>query len=150
MMTYLLKEGDHHGAVISKPNMQLEAYCSGLGKALLAHLPREELDAYIATAPFVALTPRTIISADALRAELARVRNRGFALDRAEMFDGFICIAAPIRVDGRVVAAISLVVTQMATPCRPTIYLARLTAAAARIESRLFGLREVFTASQDG
>lgn len=146
MMTYLLKEGDHQGAAISKPNMQLEAYCSGLGKALLAHLPPEELDAFIATAPFVALTPRTIISADALRAELARTRDRGFALDRAEMFDGFICIAVPIRVDGRVVAAISLVVTQMATPCRPTMYLTRLNAAAARIESRLFGLREVFTA----
>ncbi|WP_235537515.1 IclR family transcriptional regulator [Sphingomonas sp. Root1294] len=146
MMTYLLKEGDPAGTAISGPDMQLEAYCSGLGKVLLAHLSKEELDAYLATAPFVALTPSTIISSGALRAELALTRERGYALDQGEMFDGFICIAVPVRIGGRVVAAISLVVTQTATPCRPVSYLARLHGAALRIEKRLRSLSDIFTA----
>jgi IclR family acetate operon transcriptional repressor len=145
MMTYLLKEGDVDGAAVSRPDMQLEAYCSGVGKALLAHLPQVELDAYLATAPFVALTPGTIIAADALQAELAMTRERGYALDRAEMFDGFICIAVPIRLGNRVIAAISLVVTRTAEPCRPVGYLARLHAAAAQIESRLGTVEDLFT-----
>lgn len=150
MMTYLLKEGDADGAAVSQPDMQLEAYCSGVGKALLAHLPQDDFDAYLATAPFVALTPATIISSGTLRAELAVTRERGYALDQGEMFDGFICIAIPIRIGDRVVAAISLVVTHTATPCRPVSYLARLHGAASRIEQRLLGLRDLFTPIRSG
>jgi DNA-binding IclR family transcriptional regulator len=144
MTTYLVKEGDRAGRAISGPDMQLEAYCSGIGKALLAHLSTEELDTYLATAPFVALTPRTIISAEALREELANIRQHGYAIDHEEMFEGFICIAVPIQLRGQVVAAISLVVTQNAGPYRPIRYLSRLLVAAAQIEMRLCSVSEVF------
>ena len=144
MMTYLVKEGDPEGRALSAPNMQLEAYCTGVGKALLAHLPEGEREAYLSTAPFVALTPSTITSADALREEFARTRERGYALDIEEMFDGFICIAVPIRVGNRVVAAISLIVTQSAEPCRPVSHLARLHTAASQIENSLVAVGDMF------
>ena len=144
MTTYLVKEGDLAGQAISEPNMQLEAYCSGIGKALLAHLPGNELESYLATAPFVAITHRTIISADALREELVRTRQRGYAIDHEEMFQGFVCIAVPIQLNNYIVAAISLVVTNNAERCRPTHYLSRLHVAAEKIEKRLFSFGEVF------
>ncbi len=144
MTTYLVKEGDFAGRAISEPNVQLEAYCSGLGKALLAHLSDGELESYLATAPFVAITRRTIISADALREELIRIRQRRYAIDCEEMFQGFVCIAVPIRLSNNVVAAISLVVTKNSESCCPTNYLSRLNAAAANIEKRLLSFSDVF------
>lgn len=144
MMTYLLKEGDPESRALSKPNMQLEAYCTGVGKALLAHLPEADREAYLSTAPFVSLTPSTIVSADALREEFALIRNRGYAIDNEEMFDGFICIAVPLRVGTHVVGAVSLVVSQTAGPCRPVSYLGRLRAAAIKIESKLAIAQDMF------
>lgn len=150
MMTYLVKEGDPENRVPSRPDVQLEAYCAGVGKVLLAYLPSDEREAYLATAPFVALTPRTITSADGLREEFARIRQRGYGLDNAEMFDGFICIAVPVRVGDRVVAAISLVVTQIGEPCRPVAYLARMQVAAAQLEARLAPFADMFATATDG
>lgn len=143
MMTYLLKEGDPEHRIMSKPGMQLEAYCSGVGKALLAHLPQAEREAYLSTAPFVALTPTTIISADALRDAFDQIRAQGYALDSGEMFERITCIAVPVRAGGRAVAAISLIATHVAEPCRPVAYLARLHAAVAQIEDRLANVAEM-------
>jgi DNA-binding IclR family transcriptional regulator len=145
MMTYLVKEGDPQDRAPSRPNIQLEAYCSAVGKALLAHLPEAEREAYLATAPFVRLTPNTITSAAALRAEFERTRVRGYALDIQEMFDGMICIAVPVRVGGRAVAAVSVVASQDGGPCRPVSYLARLRAAASKIESKLHAVCDMFS-----
>lgn len=144
MMTYLVKEGDPDSRALSKPDMQLEAYCTGVGKALLAHLPEADREAYLSTAPFVPLTPSTIVSADALRDEFSLIRDRGYAIDNEEMFDGFICIAVPVRVGDQVVAAVSLVVSQTAGPCRPVNYLGRLRAAAIKIESKLANAQDMF------
>lgn len=109
MVTYRIKTGRGAGNLFTKIGMQLEAYCSGIGKVLLAFLPDAEREAYLATGPFVALTARTITDADALRAELAAVRDRGYALDDGEVAEGLCCIAVPIiGADGRVPAAISI------------------------------------------
>lgn len=140
MMTYLVKEGDPEHKARSRPNMQLEAYCSGVGKALVANLPEVEREAYLSTAPFVRLTPTTIVSAASLRDEFALTRARGYAIDAGEMFEDIGCIAVPLRVKNRVVAAISLVVRRDGDWCPPLRYLARLRKAAAQIESRLNGL----------
>ena len=147
MVTYLIKEGDPDNTARSGPDMQLEAYCTGVGKALLAHLPQDERDAYLSTAPFVALTASTITAADVLLEEFGRTRARGYALDRGEMFDDLVCIAVPIRVGERAVAAISLVVTQTAQPCRPLGYLARVLVASSQIERRLSSFKDVFAST---
>jgi IclR family transcriptional regulator, acetate operon repressor len=89
--------------------MQLEAYCSGIGKVLLAHLPKAACEDYLAAGPFVALTSRTIVDPDLLRAELANVRHQGFAVDNHEVAEDLRCIAVPLRrPDGEVVAAVSV------------------------------------------
>ena len=109
MVTYRIKTGRGAGELFTRVGMQLEAYCSGIGKVLLASLPGDEREAYLASGPFVALTDRTLTDADALRRELDMVREQGFALDREEVAVGLSCIAVPVHSDdGEVCAAISM------------------------------------------
>ncbi|MFM6853555.1 MAG: IclR family transcriptional regulator, partial [Sphingopyxis sp.] len=77
MVTYRLKRGVGGAAAFTREGMQLEAYCSAIGKILLAHLPDAERAAYLAAGPFPALTPSTITDPQSLAAELAHVRAIG-------------------------------------------------------------------------
>ena len=109
MVTYRIKTGRGANALFTRIGMQLEAYCSGMGKVLLANLPEAEREAYLASGPFVPLTGRTIIDPARLREELDKVRNQGFAIDDEEVAPGLRCMAVPLRrSDGRVLAAISV------------------------------------------
>jgi IclR family transcriptional regulator, KDG regulon repressor len=97
------------GYMRSRAGAILPAYCTGLGKALLAFRPEAEVAAWAATQKFAALTPRTITSAKRLIKELAVIRERGYGLDQEEREKGVTCIAAPIfNHTGDVVAAISV------------------------------------------
>ncbi len=108
MVTYLAKAGRRCARVPTKIGSQLEAYCSALGKVLLAHWPDSEREAYLDAGPFIALTARTIVDPAVLERELCRVRRRGFAVDDGEIFDDLRCVAVPIRdASGAVVAALS-------------------------------------------
>lgn len=108
MVTYRIKTGQGAGALFSRVGMQLEAYCSGIGKVLLANLTEERRRAYLSTGPFPALTAQTITDPQAIAVELARVRAQGYAIDAQEVADGLVCIAVPVTLpDGRVLAAIS-------------------------------------------
>lgn len=108
MVTYLAKEAGG-GHVLTLEGTQLEAYCSGLGKALLAYLPRAAQEDYLAGGPFPRLTANTLTEPEELRAELERTRQRGYALDNAEVLDDLKCVAAPLFDHRRrVVAAVSL------------------------------------------
>ncbi len=85
------------------------AYCTGIGKAILAHLEPQRLETYLSEVTLHPRTPRTLTDADALRQELQRVRSRGWSLDDEEIFVGLRCVAAPIfDLDGRVVAGVSV------------------------------------------
>src|SRR3546814_15398235 len=75
MMTYLIKEGDAQDHTLSRQGMQLEAYCTGLGKALLAHMPETERNDYLSSGTFVPLTPNTLTKPEALSAEFDRIRR---------------------------------------------------------------------------
>ena len=109
MVTYLLKEGAGKDVLFTRADMQLEAYCSGLGKVLLAAQEEEALAAYLDNGPFVRLTPHTLVEPDDLRREIARARDQGFALDRFEAAEDLFCIAVPLRDGaGQVFAAVSL------------------------------------------
>lgn len=140
MVTYRLKTGRGAAGLFTRVGMQLEAYCSGIGKVLLAHLPEEERETYLAGGPFVALTDRTITDPARLREELARVQAQGFALDDGEIAPDLHCMAVPIRrTDGTVLAAISA--TQFASSrhrMADAPLLALLREAAARIEHKAF------------
>jgi IclR family transcriptional regulator, acetate operon repressor len=108
MVTYRIKTGQRAGDFFTKVGLQLEAYCTGIGKVLLAHLPETERQAYIAAGPFPAVTPKTITDPDKLREELDTVRMLGFARDDEEIAMGLKCLAVPIVMpDYQVIAAIS-------------------------------------------
>ncbi|MFA7107549.1 MAG: IclR family transcriptional regulator [Sphaerochaetaceae bacterium] len=84
-------------------------YCTGLGKAMLAWLPKEEQINYIETISFKRFTPNTIIDGDQLLKELETIKTKGVSLDREENEKGIFCIAAPIfSKSHHVLAAISL------------------------------------------
>jgi DNA-binding IclR family transcriptional regulator len=86
----------------------LPAYCTALGKTLLAYLPEAEVAEWAATQRFTALTPSTITTARRLLKELSVIRQRGYGLDEEEREKGVCCIAAPVRNHtGDVVAAVS-------------------------------------------
>jgi IclR family transcriptional regulator, pca regulon regulatory protein len=90
---------------------RLPAYCTSLGKVLLAFLPDEERDAALASIAFSRRGPNTITSRGALAAELRRVRLDGFAINNEELAYGLRSIAAPVLDhDGVAVAAINLAV----------------------------------------
>jgi IclR family acetate operon transcriptional repressor len=109
MVTYIAKVRTPTSLSLhTKLGLQLEAYCSGLGKVLLAALPDEQLESFILDGDLVALTPYTITERAALRAELKRVRRQGYAVDDREIRADMRCVAVPIHdADGRVVAAMS-------------------------------------------
>jgi IclR family KDG regulon transcriptional repressor len=88
---------------------RVPVHTTSSGKVLLAHLPPDRLDAVLATAPLTRMTTRSITDADQLRAELTRVRARGWSEAVEEREVGVASIAAPVRdADGDVVAAISI------------------------------------------
>ena len=72
------------------------AYCTGIGKAMLAHLPQAERDRALQQQSFHAHTDRTLSDPAALVAELARIARRGFARDREEHEPGIVCVAVPV------------------------------------------------------
>ena len=83
-------------------------YCTAMGKAIIAFSPPEVFDRVVAM-PLERRTARTITSADGLRAELAKIREYGFAIDDVENEAGIRCVGAPILGhDGNAVAALSL------------------------------------------
>jgi IclR family transcriptional regulator, KDG regulon repressor len=85
------------------------AYCTGVGKALLAFLDETDLARILPQQSFHRFTSRTITDDSALRDELARIRARGYAFDDEEHEPGIICIAMPVLTQtGRVIAALSV------------------------------------------
>ncbi|MEP2641431.1 IclR family transcriptional regulator [Roseobacter sp.] len=85
------------------------AYCTGVGKAMLAFLPDDHLDRVIAQQSFHQFTAQTYTTADALHTELGAIRARGYAFDREEHEPGIICIAHPILTGtGRMLGALSV------------------------------------------
>jgi len=88
---------------------RLPAYCTSMGRVLLAYLPPAEQDAYLARVKMVQHTPRTIPTPDKLRRELDGIRRAGYAIVDQELEIGLRSIAVPVRDQaGAVVAAINI------------------------------------------
>jgi DNA-binding IclR family transcriptional regulator len=97
------------GYMTSRAGAILPAYCTGLGKALLAYRPEADVTAWAATQTFKAHTLTTLTTVEKLLEELRAIRQRGYAIDDQERELGVRCIAAPVRDhEGEVVAAISV------------------------------------------
>lgn len=88
---------------------RLPAHAVSLGRVLLAGLPPDQLDAYLARSSRQAFTSRTITDAEALRSELSRVRDQGYAWIESELDPAICGLSVPVRDGARqVVAAISV------------------------------------------
>jgi IclR family pca regulon transcriptional regulator len=87
---------------------RLPAHCTSMGRVLLAALGDEELDGFLASARLEAYTDRTITEPDRLRRTIQTVRDQGWALVDQELEIGLRSIAAPLRIDGRTIAAINV------------------------------------------
>jgi DNA-binding IclR family transcriptional regulator len=85
------------------------AYCTAVGKAMLAELTEKEVDNVIRRWGLKAITKNTIRTAAALRTELKAVRSRGYAIDDEEKEEGLRCVSAAVRGhSGKLVAAMSV------------------------------------------
>jgi IclR family transcriptional regulator, KDG regulon repressor len=85
------------------------AYCTSVGKAILAYLPAEALASYLGATELKPFTSKTITSPTALNAHLRRVAEQGYAVDDEETHEGVRGVAAPVcDYSGQVVAAITI------------------------------------------
>jgi IclR family transcriptional regulator, pca regulon regulatory protein len=90
---------------------RLPAYCTAMGKAILAFVPEDRREEIIETIDFAPRGPNTITDPDAFREELARIRDSGLAVNDEELAYGLRSIAAPIHShSGEVLAALNLAV----------------------------------------
>jgi IclR family KDG regulon transcriptional repressor len=118
------------------------AYATSLGKAILAFLPTEDIEAYLARAPFTAFTPTTLADPGSLRSELVITRQRGYSLDRGEQEPDTHCIGAPILdYTGHPIAALS-VAGPFATVSVDIPRLSFLASSTAMEVSRRFGYHD--------
>ena len=110
-VVYLEKlEGLHAvGLMSSRVGGRAPAYCTGLGKVLLAYTPVELVRAHYGEKGLKRFSDRTITRLDELLEHLQEVRRQGYAFDLGEHEPEIRCIAAPVRdFSGKVVAAISV------------------------------------------
>lgn len=85
------------------------AYCTAVGKAMLAELAEPEVSEVIRRWGLKAVTANTITTAAALKAELRAVRSRGYAIDNEEKEEGLRCVSAAVRGhSGKLFAAMSV------------------------------------------
>jgi IclR family pca regulon transcriptional regulator len=88
---------------------RLPAYCTSMGRVLLAYLPTEQLEHYLANVNLIPHTTRTITTIDKLRLALRNVRRLGYALVDQELEVGLRSLAVPVYApSGRVVATVNL------------------------------------------
>jgi DNA-binding IclR family transcriptional regulator len=85
------------------------AYCTSLGKAILAFLPDTQLEEYLREIELTPFTPNTVISKDKLKEELMHIKENGYSIDDEELSVGLRCIGAPLfDHSGQAVYAISI------------------------------------------
>jgi len=88
---------------------RLPAYCTSMGRVLLAYLPAEQIEHYLARVVLTPHTTRTVVSVEKLRLALRNVRRHGYALVDQEYEVGLRSLAVPVySPTGRVVATVNL------------------------------------------
>jgi DNA-binding IclR family transcriptional regulator len=107
-------ESRHNVRMYSRIGRRAPLHCTAVAKVLVGALPSDRREAVAESITYEKMTPNTISTPRAYLAELARVAERGYAVDNEEHEEHIHCVAAPIRdARGEVVAAMSLSVPQM-------------------------------------
>jgi IclR family acetate operon transcriptional repressor len=126
--------------VVAPIGHRLPPFAGSVAKAVLATLPDREASTLLAARRLPAFTPRSITTADAYLAELARVREVGYALEDDEYLDGVCAVSAAIRdAGGHAVATLSIAAVRARVGAERIRALGPETAAAARSISRRLG-----------
>ncbi|MFD1943514.1 IclR family transcriptional regulator [Paradevosia shaoguanensis] len=88
---------------------RMPMHCTGVGKAILAHLPEAEVRSILERMGMPRVTPNTITDLEALISELGEIRARGYSFDNGENETGNYCVGAPVfGADGRVIGGCSI------------------------------------------
>jgi len=75
-------------------------HCSSVGKCLLAFASEEDREEMLNNIEFEVYTDNTISNMDALKAEIAAIKKRGYAADNGELDPDVRCVAVPVIIDG--------------------------------------------------
>ncbi|KWX25336.1 hypothetical protein AFM11_03360 [Mycolicibacterium wolinskyi] len=124
------------------PGSEHPAYCTAMGKVVLAHSPADQLEQYLRDFRAVPYTRFTATTAGELRDRIEAARTDGFAVDDGELVEEVCCVAAPVLdTSGYAVAAISIT-TIRSTFTRSRDQMAKAVVEAARQVSEAIALAE--------
>lgn len=114
------------------------AYCTAMGRVLLAFAEPGVIDGYLSRSKLKPLTPHTVTDPDRLRAGLARIRRQGFDVVVEELTIGGSGAAAPVfGADGRCRAALNVATVSHRFPSARERIIAAVRSAAGEISRRL-------------
>lgn len=112
----------------------IPAHCSASGKLLVALSPDPERANLLETMPLREFTERTITDRSLLAKEFDRIASVGHAVDNEEHVAGIACVAVPVLVEGKAVAAVAVHAATARVPLQRAVeYVPRLTCAAEAI-----------------
>ncbi|WP_458187068.1 IclR family transcriptional regulator [Haladaptatus sp. NG-WS-4] len=98
LLTYIDRsKGDQAVDLDTYPGLQAQMHCTALGKVILAHTPREQVESVLDRHGLPKLTENTITDRDDLYDELEQIRSDGYAQDHGERLEGLRCVAAPVK-----------------------------------------------------
>ncbi|RSM63425.1 IclR family transcriptional regulator [Amycolatopsis sp. WAC 01375] len=86
----------HSMRMFTEVGRRLLPHGTGVGKAMLAHLPSDDVTALLARTGMPSYTEHTFTDQDALLRELAKIAQQGYALDEAEQELGVRCVAVAV------------------------------------------------------
>jgi DNA-binding IclR family transcriptional regulator len=152
-VVYLAKvDGKQRFYVPSTVGGRNPAYCTGVGKAILAGLSASNLEDYLrqwAKEPVRAYTKKTVTNRKDLESQLEQIRIRGYSVDDEEISEGLRCVGAPVRdFSGEGVAGISIAGPAVRVTKKAIPNLAKHVVEAAEEVSRQLGYRTATKAKQ--
>ena len=122
----------------SRIGARAPAYCTGVGKTLLAYLHPDQLNRAIEETEFRKYTDETLTTADALRESLKLIRKQGFSVDRGEHEEGIFCVSVPLfDLSGDAVASISVTDLRRKVEGNEGFYLNKALEAATEISDKM-------------
>lgn len=91
------------------PGSRVPLHASASGKIFLGYMSKRGRDRFLTQAPLIAHTPNTVVEPIRIVADLAAVRQNGYAVDNGEFLPGISCVAVPVRnIAEKVVAAVAI------------------------------------------
>ncbi|WP_209124996.1 IclR family transcriptional regulator [Alkalihalobacillus sp. BA299] len=101
-------EGSHSLSMYSQIGKRAPIHCTGVGKAILAFRPEEEIDQLLSETTLTPFTDKTMTDKEKIKEHLKQVKRQGYAMDDEEIEIGLRCVAAPIfNHKGEAIASIS-------------------------------------------